>query len=198
VSDVGAPSFALRFFMGIAFAAAGMFPILAAFDVGPFHSDSINGPPWIGVALGAVFLTGALFLFFHGAATRTPWLGSAFAFLIVAAFAVLLNWIALGPGPRECTGTFSFAIFTGSRWVAELECRIAFGLGAMMCDGLLFVILGAGMRQAGVTNAVPGGLEKFGTGLIVVAFVPILLIFVAFKLVELTAKWCWARVSPSR
>jgi hypothetical protein len=195
VSDDGAPSFALRFFMGIAFAAAGLFPILAAFDVGPFESKSINGPPWIGVAAGAVFLTGAVFLFFHDAATRYPWLGSAFAFLIVAAFATLANWIAFGSGPRECSGTFSFAILSGARWVPELECRAAFGLGAMMCDGMLLMIAGRGLEQVGVANALPKWLEKIGTGVIVLAFAPILLVFVFFKSLEVGARWCWARIT---
>jgi hypothetical protein len=193
VNETAPPSFALRFFMGIAFAAAGLFPILAAFDIGPFHSDSINGPPWIGVAAGVVFLMGAVFLFFQDAATRLPWLGSAFAFVIIAAFAALANWIAMGPGPRECSGTFSFVIFSSARWVPELECRVAFGLGALMCDGMLLMIAGRGLQQLGVTSALPRWLEKIGIGPIVLAFAPILLIFVLFKSIELGAKWCWLR-----
>jgi hypothetical protein len=57
--------------MGLAFAAAGVFPILAALDVGgPLRADSIHGPPWIGVAAGSVFLAGAMFLWFYSAAMR--------------------------------------------------------------------------------------------------------------------------------
>jgi hypothetical protein len=195
VSDEGTPSPTLRFFMGIAFAAAGIFPILAALDIGPFESSAIHGPPWIGVAVGAAFIGGALFLWFQEAATRHAWLGHLFALLIVAALAALANWIAFGPGPRECTGTFSFAMFTSARWAAGLDCRIAFGIGGMMCNGLLVVIAGKGLAQAGVTGGLPKLLEKIGAGMIVVAFAPLLLIFVVFKLVEQGAKWCWSRAT---
>ena len=192
------PSFATRFFMGIAFAAAGVSPILAAFDVGPFKSSSINGPPWVGIAAGAIFLAGALFIWFHGPATRRPWLGGLFAFAMVGAFASLTNWIAFGPGPRECSSTVSFAMFTTARWVTGLECRIAFGIGAVMCNGLLLMIAGRGLTQAGVANALPDVLDKVGTWLILAAFAPLLLIFVVAKLVEQGAKWCWTRVGADR
>ena len=197
MSEDANPSGTVRFFMGLAFAAAGTFPILAAFDVGPFKSESINGPPWIAVVAGGVFVGGALFLWFQETVTRLPWLGSAFALLIVAAFAALANWIAFGEGPRECSGTVSVAMFTGARWVSGLECRIAFGIGAMMCNGLLLMIAGNGLKQAGVTNRLPWLLDKAGTGLLVLALAPIVLVFIAAKLVEQGARWGWSRISSS-
>jgi hypothetical protein len=197
VSDGSTPSFGVRLLMGTAFAAGGVFPILAAFDVGPFKSSSINGPPWIGIAAGSIFLAGAFFIWFHGPATRRPWLGGLFAFAMVSAFASLTNWIAFGPGPRECSSTVSLAMFTTARWVTGLECRIAFGIGAVMCNGLLLLIAGRGLTQAGVANALPGVLDKVGTWLILAAFAPLVMIFVVAKLVEQGAKWCWARVGAN-
>jgi hypothetical protein len=196
VSDDGnvAP-FAFRLFAGVAFAAAGLFPILAAFDVGPFRASSINGPPWIGVAAGAIFITGGLFVWFQEAAVRRPWLGSALALAIVAGFAALANWIAFGPETRECSSTFSLAMFTSARWVAGLECRIAFGIGATMCNGLLLLIVGRGLLQAGVKSALPGILDRIGTWLILLAFAPLVLVYLAAKLVAEGARWCRSRVN---
>jgi len=104
VSEGSTPSFALRFFLGIAFAATGLFTILTALDVSPFRASNIHGPPWIGVALGAAFASAALVLWFQDAALRRPWLSSAFGLLIIGAMASLANWIAFGPGTRECSG----------------------------------------------------------------------------------------------
>lgn len=43
---------AARTVLALAFMAAGVFPILAAFGVGAMHQAGINGPPWIVAAAG--------------------------------------------------------------------------------------------------------------------------------------------------
>ncbi len=195
MSDGHVPPFLFRFFLGIAFAAAGMFPILSALDVAPFHASQINGPPWVGVAAGAIFLAGAVFLWLYDVALRAPWLGSALAFLIVAGFAALANWIAFGPGTRQCTSSFSFGMFTSNRWVAGAECRVAFGIGAMACNGLLIMIMGTGLRQAGVAGAVPAALEKIGIGLMLLGFLPLAIVWLVAKFAFASVRWCRARIT---
>ena len=192
MSQSEVPSGGARFLMGIAFAAAGIVPILAAFDIGPLHSDSINGPPWIGAVAGGIFLMGAVFLFAYGATVRYPWLGSLLALVLVAGFAALGNWIAFGAGTRECSGSFSLAIFTHSRWVGEIECRAAFGIGAMMTNGLAVLILGAGLKQMGVTGWLPNWLEKIGLALLVIAFAPLVVLFILLSFGKWLVESCWA------
>ena len=99
------------------------------------------------------------------------------------------------PSFALCSGTFSFAMLTSARWVGDLECRIAFGIGAIMCDGLLVMIAGRGLQQAGVTGPLPGYLDKIGTWLVFGAFAPLLLIFVVVKFGEQGARWCWSRIT---
>lgn len=41
--------------IGLVFVASGLFPMLAAFDIGPLSQEDINGPPWLGLAAGDVF-----------------------------------------------------------------------------------------------------------------------------------------------
>jgi len=192
MSQSEVPSGGARFLMGIAFAAAGIVPILAAFDIGPLHSDSINGPPWIGAVAGGIFLMGAVFLFAYGATVRYPWLGSLLALVLIAGFAALGNWIAFGAGTRECSGSFSLAIFTDSRWVGEIECRAAFGIGAMMTNGLVVLILGAGLKQMGVTGWLPDWLEKIGLALLVIAFAPLVVLFIVLSFGKWLVESCWA------
>jgi hypothetical protein len=36
-----------RIFFGLLCIACGLFPALAALDVGPLHSSDIEGPPWL-------------------------------------------------------------------------------------------------------------------------------------------------------
>jgi hypothetical protein len=41
--------------VGLVFVASGIFPMLAAFDIGPLRQEDISGPPWLGFVAGGVF-----------------------------------------------------------------------------------------------------------------------------------------------
>jgi len=176
MSEGRVPSAGARFLLGLACAAAGTFPILSAFDVGPFHPDSINGPPWLGVVAGGIFVVGALFLWTGDATIRRPWLGGLFAIAMLLAFAAIGNWIAFGAGTRECGSEMSVGGFADARTAGDLECRVAFGIGALMIDGILVWMLGTGLRAMGMPGRLPGWIEKLGQGLLAVALAPIVLL----------------------
>ena len=177
MSSSDMPSPPLRFVLGLLFFAGGIVLTLATFDVGPLHASDINGPPWLGAATGSIFIFGGAFLWAGDAAARHPWFANALAALMLAGFAAIGNWIAFGAGPRECSGGFSGFLFT-SHFAAEIECRAAFGIGALMLDGLLLWMLGMGLRGVGLEGSLPIWLEKLGKGLLLLGVAPIVLVLI--------------------
>lgn len=171
-----------RLFVGLFCIAAGVLPILAAFDIGPLHSRDINGPPWLGAAAGGVFLLAGIALLLGDAARKPPltWVSSTIAVLIFAAFAALGNWIAFGPGSRQCSGGFSTFLFSSTRAAAEWECRAAFGIGACVLNGLLVWMLARGLGRLAGPGRLADGLEKLGKGALLIGLSPILVPLLAF------------------
>jgi hypothetical protein len=174
-SDI--PSPAVRFVLGLLFIAGGVVCILAAFDIGPMGARDINGPPWLGAATGSVFVVGGVFLWFADAAARHPLSGTLVAAGMLTGFAAIGNWIAFGAGPRECSGGVSGFIFI-SPAAAELECRAAFGIGALLVDGFLLLMLATGLRGLGIEGRVPSWIGKIGKGMLLVALAPIVLVLI--------------------
>ncbi len=165
--------------LGLLCIAAGAAPMLAAFDIGPLSARDINGPPWLGFAAGGVFvLAGALLLL--GEARRGHPLAWLLGFLIIAAFAAIGNWIAFGPGPRQCSGSFTGFMFSSSRAAAEWECRIAFGIGACIMNGLLAWMLAHGLGRLAGPGRLARGLDKLGKGMLLLGLSPILVPLLAF------------------
>jgi hypothetical protein len=182
-NDQKHPSFATRLVLGLLFAAAGVLPILAAFDVGPLQQKDINGPPWLGVVAGSLFVLGGIFLM-AGEKARDHPLAGVLVFAVIAGLAAIGNWIAFGPGPRACGAAFFTGIFTSSRAGGDLECRIAFGIGALIMNGILVWMLAAGLRRIMGPGPVLDRMERIGQGFLLLALAPILLpmlIFLAGK-----------------
>lgn len=183
------PSPIVRFFLGLAFAVVGVFVMLAGFDVGPMHARDINGPPWLGVVTGAIFIVGGVFLWFADALAHLPWLSSTFAALMFAGFAAIGNWIAFGAGPRECGGGHT-GWLTNSARAAEVECRAVFGIGALMIDGLLVWMLGKGLAGVGHPGRLPEWIEKLGIGMLLLAIAPIILALIVLTFAKAPFEAC--------
>jgi len=194
VSDSDVPSFGVRVVLGLLFAAMGLFPILAAFDVAPMHARDIHGPPWLGLVAGGIFVLGGIFLVIYDATIRYPWLGSLFALALVGGLGAIGNWIAFGAGTRVCSGDTLVGWLVDSRSAREIECRAAFGIGALMIDGMLVWVLGVGFRQMGMPGRFPSVLEKLGKGLLLLALSPILIVLVAILIGKALYEACATRV----
>lgn len=121
-------------FLGLVFVAAGILPMLAAFDIGPLGREDINGPPWLGFVAGGIFSAAGLAVM---AGTRFPLVGNLFGVLALAGLAAIGNWIAFGVGTRVCTGSLSLPWLWGEGDFSGLACRIPFGLGALITDAFL-------------------------------------------------------------
>ena len=101
-------------------------------------------------------------------------------FLILAAFAALGNWIAFGPGPRECSAGFTAFLFSSVRAASEFECRAAFGLGAVIMDGILICMAAGAPKRFLGPGRFTEALDKLGNGALFLSLTPILLPLLVF------------------
>lgn len=168
MSDLASMPTKLRWFVALFCLASGGIPMLAAFDVGPLSRDDINGPPWLGVVAGGIFFLLGLALL----APRQRVLAALLPVGMIAGLAAIGNWIAFGAGTRECTTSISGFFFDSG----DLECRIAFGVGALMLDSMLLWGAGALLVKHFGAGPVPSGIEKLGKGLFFVTILPFLLL----------------------
>lgn len=174
---------AARLALGALCIAAGVLPILAAFDVGPFHQRDIHGPPWLAGVAGGIFVVAGIAMFM-GESGRKGWLSQVLFFCLLGAFAAIGNWIAFGPGPRECSGGFTAFWFSSRHAAAEFECRAAFGFGALIMDGTLVYLLAQLPKKLLGATTVTNLIEKFGQGVLLVSLLPLLLPLLVFGIVS--------------
>ena len=120
--------------LGLLLIAAGILPMLAAFDVGPLRQDDINGPPWIGFVAGGIFAAGGAALI---AGPQAPLASGLFGVLAAAGLAAIGNWIAFGAGARACSGSISLPWLWGTGDLSGLGCRLPFGFGALIVDAFV-------------------------------------------------------------
>jgi hypothetical protein len=187
----GMPSPLVRILLGLLCLAGGAVPMLAAFDLGPLDSGAINGPPWLGFLAGAVFVVAGIALFL-GERLRHGVLSHGLLALILGVFAAIGSWVAFGPGPRACTIAFEGFLFD-TAWANDIVCRVGFGIGAVMVDGMVLVAIAATLRALLGPGALPRAIETLGVVLILIALAPILLPTLLFGvgriLLESYATW---------
>jgi hypothetical protein len=133
------------FLIGLVFVASGIFPMLAAFDIGPLSQEDINGPPWLGFVAGGVFAAAGLSIML---APRSSLAANLFGLLSLAGLAMLGNWIAFGAGERACSGSISLSLMWSESDFSGLGCRIPFGLGALITDAFLCYLMVSVLQKA--------------------------------------------------
>jgi hypothetical protein len=102
------------------------------------------------------------------------------------------GWIAFGPGPRE--GTIAIAGFLfSSGWANEVLCRAGIGIGALLLDGFVLIVLARALGAVAGPATLPAAIEKLGGALVLIALAPILApmlpIMIAKIFVESFATW---------
>ena len=105
------------------------------------HPERLRAPEW--VALVAVGLFGFAGICIAAQALGLNRLVRWLVCVLLGAMAVVPAWIALGPGPRQCT-----MVSLGAHSAAsEITCRGAFGAGALVL-AVLFVVAARGAFRA--------------------------------------------------
>jgi hypothetical protein len=175
-----------------AFLTAGLFPMLDALGVFPGSAERMNAPRWVVFLAGGLFFACGLWLTMLGTVgtARARTFGIALGVLIMMGLALVANWVAFGGGDRnDCGGGFSTLSLGYSSGVAELECRAAFGYGALLLD--LMLLRGA---SAWWENRDPGNCAAravstacgWGLGLLLLPLLLLALLFTKTRVV--TAK----------
>ncbi|PKM42731.1 MAG: hypothetical protein CVV05_17205 [Gammaproteobacteria bacterium HGW-Gammaproteobacteria-1] len=184
-----------RLIFGALFVLAGLFPALAAFDIGPLHAADIHGPPWLGLAGGGVFIAAGMAVLVGDA---VPALKNVFALLVLAGLAALGNWIAFGAGERACAGTMTFLWFAADSGYAGVACRVPFGLGAVIVDA--FLILAAVMLLQQALGGAPqlARTTKAAQGLLLLTLSPLLLLVLVMALLPVALGVLWQRLRSGR
>lgn len=114
--------------------------MLTALGFIPSLASSMNAPRWVVFLAGSLFFIVGMWLLLQAVvreavAKAFGWVVGLVIFLGLAAIA---NWVAFGGGDRsDCSGGISALGFSSTRAVAELECRAAFGYGALLMDLIL-------------------------------------------------------------
>lgn len=165
---------------GLLFVASGVFPMLAAFDIGPLGREDIQGPPWLGFVAGGIFVAAGLAII---AGPRALLVNSLFAILALAGLAALGNWVAFGAGERVCSGSLALPWLWGEGDFSGLACRIPFGLGAVITDAFLCWMIVATLQKALGGPPRLAGLLKAAQWLILASLLPILLPLLIFLFV---------------
>lgn len=100
-------------------------------------------PDWVlWVAASAAFFFGLLLL--ASAIPLAQRLRYPLGLMVLAAFLIIANWVAFGPGERKGTSSFSLPGIGGSRKAGDVELRIVSGIGAIILD---VIIAGAIIRD---------------------------------------------------
>lgn len=177
---------------GLLFVASGIFPMLAAFDVGPLGREDIQGPPWLGFVAGGTFVAAGLAII---AGPRALLVNSLFAILALAGLAALGNWVAFGAGERVCSGSLELPWLWGEGDFSGLACRIPFGLGAVITDAFLCWMIVATLQKALGGPPRLAGLLQAAQWLILASLLPILLPLLMFLLAGVALGALKARVT---
>ena len=154
--------------------AMGIFPMLATFNIGPLGTGDINGPAWLGAASGGIFVAAGLAVL---AGQQRVLLNAVLSLLILALLAAIANWIAFGVGERVCSGSVMF--LWQNDW-NDMACRIPFGIGAVMMDGVVVMVLVVILQKAFGGPPRLAGLRTFAENLLLVCLTPVLVPLLLF------------------
>lgn len=174
-----------RLVFGALFAVPGLVILGVGLRVVEVDPSTVHAPYWLIAMLGGMFALAGVWLFSQG--TRfEPFLQAIVGPAILVGILTALHWVAFGPGVRQCTGGFSLPFITGWRIAGDLECRMAFGYGALLFDGLF---LSVGLAHAaelwleGAPKTVAEGLSKAVLVVAILPLIPLLFLGIAGKAV---------------
>jgi len=117
--------------------AIGLYPVAMSLDLLPGRA-SLNGPPWVGVLAGGVFVLAGLAML-AGQRSRVTHVLVAVLLLSLTAIG---GWIAIAAS----AGGFSGGIFFLPGWVNVAIARVMFGFGALVCLGMTLLAIGYAWR----------------------------------------------------
>lgn len=148
MSKENAPYFKGAFWLGLLILIPSAWLLYKALTA---DSASLNAPKWIGVAFALMFFNAAITVTLLDAAfnkfRESGWFAYSQAGAILSIpilFALMLNWVAFGPGVREFSGgvgiPFIFLEFGRGNSIIG---RIVFAIPALLLDGIIGIAIAA-------------------------------------------------------
>lgn len=166
-----------RLFVGLLCLMCGLFPILAGLGVGAFDVGRAPGvPDWVVIAAGGIFVLAGVAIMADSAG-----FGVVAGLACALGLAAVGNWMAFGPGVRNCTMTLT-GWWTSSRLVGDLPCRLVFGWGAVVTDVLVLLLLLSAIRKVFGDTAGLARLQRAAEWAMLAVLAPLLLILALFAL----------------
>lgn len=161
--------------------AAGLFPMLDALGVFPGSDERMNAPWWVVFLAGSLFFMAGMWLLLQSIVGEAKALafGSVVGVALFLGLTLLANWVAFGGGDRnDCSGGLSALGIGFESGASDLECRAAFGYGALLLDFLLLRGIAWQAAQRAPANPAARALEKlseWGIGLLLLPLVLLVL-----------------------
>jgi hypothetical protein len=183
-----------RLLFGALFAAPGL--LIVGIGTGAIQVDpsSVHAPYWLIAMIGGMFSVVGVWLASRDTRVE-PFLKPVVGPVVLFGLLTALHWVAFGPGVRECTGSVAIPFFSNSRQAGGLECRLAFGYGAVLFDGLF---LSAGLSQLArkrLTGGAQALTEKASSTVLLVAIAPLLPVVLLAMAGKSGAQWIKERRS---
>ena len=134
------------------FITAGVGMILVAADLIPTDPRKFEAPRWVVGAAGLVFAMAGIAMATarpeHSAPGARATLRTFLPVLgIVGGMAAIANWVAFGPGERHFSGGISIPFVSFAFRSSEWTGRAAFGIGAVMLDCIVVILLYTSVRD---------------------------------------------------
>lgn len=160
---------------GLLCVGCGLYPVLAVLGLlGPDPIDAA-APDWLLLIIGAMFVvTGAWVPFRHTAAGKQA--GRLVGIGVVVGLFTAGNWVAFGPGERECSTSIEIPFLELETERSDLGCRIPFGWGAVLMNGVLLVIVASGLEKRVGKHPALTALDRTGWAVVLLALSPLLVV----------------------
>jgi hypothetical protein len=158
-----------------AFLCAGLLPIFAV--LGVFGPDTIkkNAPDWVIYLTCSMFVGAGLWLPSRPSPGGTR-AGQLLGGLVFFVLLIIGNWIAFGPGERECESSISLPFLELEDDNAGLACRMPFGWGAVLMNGIVIVMIGRTLLKHLGASWWASAIEKVGRAVVLIMLSPLVVV----------------------
>ena len=136
------------FLFAAAFSCAGLFVLMAAFDLVEVDPASIHAPRWVLAAAGLMFIMGGFMIILRGTEDEGDkdrfhqWAEYFVIAVMMAAFSSIFLWVGFGSGERTFETETSFGPVSTTGQGDELTGRCLFGVfGLATALGTLYYII---------------------------------------------------------
>ena len=170
--------------------AMGLFIVAVAAGAVPADPGTIHAPSWVLHCAGGMFTLVGVWIATAGTPVGNG-LNVVTGPVVLVGLLSILHWVAFGPGVRQCSGGVSIPFLSARGPVGDLGCRVGFGYGALLFDGILIGTLLSNWAERQLRGTLRSLATGIGNALIVIPLLPFIVLLAGFSLVK--ALWIKVR-----